>query len=260
MTLRLMIVGTALAIGMADPALAETVLPAFNATNFTGNPVITNPYFPVVEGQVRSYDGSAGERFVLTGLGAGPTILGVKTFTVRDRAFDGEQLVEDTFDYYAQDKSGNVWYFGEDVTNYHYDKDGNLTGTDSSSSWRAGINGALPGYIMPTDLTIGFNYFQEHAPADDALDEGTTIALLGSFGAGGTDYSNVLQVLETSDIDKGARGFKYYAPGVGLIFEAEGLKPNLKNPSQTFELTTGAAASQAGRGPFDFREVPGPDK
>lgn len=257
MTLRSMIALSALAIALASPANAQ-VLPAFNASNFTGNTVPTHSYFPVVDGQVRSFEGSAGESFVFTGLGAGPTILDVKTHTVRDDAYDGDLLIEQTFDYYAQDKDGNVWYMGEDVTNYHYDRQGNLTGTDSASAWRAGVNGALPGYIMPASLAVDFNYFQEHAPADDALDEGTTFALLGSFTVGGTSYSNVLQVLETSELDHKSIGFKYYAPDVGLIFEAEGLKPNLKNPAQTFELTSGAVASQAGKGPFDFREVPNP--
>jgi hypothetical protein len=248
---------TALGLAIAQPAAAETVLPTCNAANFTGNPVVNNSYFPVVEGQVRTYVGApADEQFIFTGLGAGPTILGIKTFTLRDRAFEGGLLVEDTFDYYAQDKSGNVWYFGEDVTNYIYDRDGNLTGTNSSSSWRAGVNGALPGYIMPVDQTIGFNYYQEHAPADDALDEGPNFAFLPSFTAGGVTYSNVLQVLETSDLDPKARGFKYYAPGVGLIYEAEGLRPNLKNPRQTFELTDVGTASSSARPAFEFRKPP----
>jgi hypothetical protein len=257
MTFYCLIAFSALGLAVAQPALAETVLPTFNAANFTGNPVVNNAYFPVVEGQVRTYVGApADEQFIFTGLGAGPTILGIKTFTLRDRSFEGGLLVEDTFDYYAQDKSGNVWYFGEDVTNYIYDRDGNLTGTNSSSSWRAGVNGALPGYIMPVDQTIGFNYYQEHAPADNALDEGTTIALLPSFTAGGVTYSNVLQVLETSDLDPKARGFKYYAPGVGLIYEAEGLRPNNKHPRQTFELTEIGTASSA-RPAFEFRKPPG---
>lgn len=241
----------ALALAAASPAAADPVLPSFDEGDFTGNPVITHSYFPVVEGQSRTYEGApADEEFVLTGLGSGPTILGVKTFTLRDRAFEGGLLVEDTFDYYAQDRSGNVWYFGEDVTNYVYDRNGNLTGTNSSSSWRAGVNGALPGYIMPANLAVGFNYYQEHAPNDDALDQATTFALLPAFTAGGIGYSNVLQVLETSELDPKARGFKYYAPGVGLIFEAEGLRPNNKNPRQTFELTgTSSAATDA----FEFR-------
>lgn len=249
---------TALSLAIAQPVAAETVLPTFDAGNFTGNPVVTSPYFPVVEGQVRTYEGApADEQFILTGVGAGPVILGIKTFTLRDRSFEEGLIVEDTFDYYAQDKSGNVWYLGEDVTNYIYDRDGNLTGTNSSSSWRAGVNGALPGYIMPVDQTIGFNYYQEHAPADDALDEGTTVALLPTFTAGGVTYSNVLQVLETSDLDPKARGFKYYAPGVGLIYEAEGLRPNNKNPRQIFELTGVGTASSTARPAFEFRKPPG---
>ena len=47
-------------------------------------------------------------------------------------------LVEETFDFYAQDTAGDVWHFGEDVTDYVYDADGNLIGTNSSSAWRAG--------------------------------------------------------------------------------------------------------------------------
>lgn len=230
-------------LAIAAPAWADPFLPTFSSGDFSGNPVITHSFFPVVTGQVRTYVGApANEAFILTGLGAGPVIMGIKTTTVRDRAFEEGRIVEDTFDYYAQDRRGNVWYFGEDVTNYHYDRNGNLIATDNASAWRAGVNGALPGYIMPANITIGFNYYQEHAPNDDALDQATTIAVLPSFMSGGVTYSNVLQVLETSEIDKAARGFKYYAPGVGLIYEAEGLRPNNRNPRQIFELETISSA------------------
>lgn len=238
---------------LSSSALAEPFLPTFSASNFSGNTRPTHTYFPVVDGQVRTYAGSAGESFVFTSLGAGPAILDVKTHTVRDDAYEGDLLIEQTFDYYAQDRDGNVWYMGEDVTNYHYDKNGNLISTDSASAWRAGVNGALPGYIMPRSLEIGFNYYQEHAPNDDALDQATTISILPLVTVEAGAFSNVLQVLETSEIDKSARGFKYYAPGRGLIKEEEGLKPNHKNPTQTFELTTvGTAARPA----LEFREVP----
>lgn len=236
-SLTLALAGFSLAV--AAPAMAEPFLPTFDAREFTGNTVVTHAYFPVIAGQVRTYAGSpANEAFILTGLGSGPIIMGIRTNTVRDRAFEEGRIVEDTFDYYAQDRKGNVWYFGEDVTNYFYDRAGNLTGTNSSSSWRAGVNGALPGYIMPADLRIGFNYYQEHAPADEALDQATTYAVVPSFTISSGTYKNVLQVLETSELDPQARGFKYYAPGVGLIFEAEGLRPNNKNPRQVFELVT----------------------
>jgi hypothetical protein len=100
MNLQFLLAFTALGLAVAQPAAAETVLPTFNAANFTGNPAVTNSYFPVVEGQVRTYVGApADEEFIFTGLGAGPTILGIKTFTLRDRSFEEGRIVEDTFDY-----------------------------------------------------------------------------------------------------------------------------------------------------------------
>jgi len=258
MTRHFQLAFVALVLATSTPARAETVLPTFNAANFSGNPVVTNPYFPVVEGKVQNYVGApADEQFTFTGAGPGPIILGIKTFTIRDQAIEGGLLVEETLDYYAQDKQGNVWYFGEDVTNYNYDKNGTLIGTTSSSSWRAGVHGALPGYIMPADLTIGFNYYQENAPQDAALDEGTTFAIVPSVTVQAGTFTNVVKVLETTDLDNHARGFKYYASGVGLIKEEEAVRPNFKFPRQTFELTSGATSAAAKeKGPLEFREVP----
>ena len=95
----------------------------------------------------------------------GPRILGVRTTTQLDKEYEDGLLVEKTFDYFAQDKRGNVWYMGEDVTNFHYDDDGNLIGKDHESAWRAGRRGAKPGWIMPARQIVGQRYFQEHRPA-----------------------------------------------------------------------------------------------
>jgi hypothetical protein len=239
---KLPLILASLALALATPTAAsqqssDPFLPTFDADQFSDYPAVTNPYFPIVQGQVRTYRGvPAVESFVFTGQGTGPVILGIQTFKIRDRAFEGDRIVEDTFDYYAQDIDGNVWYFGEDVTNYVYDRDGDLIETNSSSSWRAGVNDALPGYIMPANTSVDFNYYQEFAAADQALDEGTTVAVLPELVVGETTYSNVIQVLETSDLEKNSRTFKYYAPGVGLIAEEEGLRPNFKHPRQVFEL------------------------
>ena len=188
------------------------------------------------------------EQFTFTGLGAGPTIIGIKTFTFKDNAVEGGLLVEKTFDYYAQDKDGNVWYFGEDVTNYIYDSDGNLIDTNNASAWRAGVNGALPGYIMPTSLTIGFNYYQEHAPADDALDEGTTFAIVPKLDSRRRHlHQRPPGARDDRSRQTGAR-LQILCAGVGLIYEAEGLRPNFKNPRQTFELTLDLRAATRGEG------------
>ena len=224
---------------------AAPFLPNFDLATFVPGAAINQTYFPLTDSKRRVFQGEVEsdgtlitERFEFTTLGTGPTILGVQTTTRRDRAFKDGVLVEDTFDFYAQDTEGNVWYFGEDVTNYRYDEAGNLIGTDSESAWRAGVNGALPGFIMPADLTLGFKYFQESAPIDEALDQATTIAIGQFVSIASGDYNNVLKVLETSELIPDLREFKYYAPGQGLILVEEGLSADLSNPTGRLELVS----------------------
>ena len=224
---------------------AAPFLPNFDLATFVPGAAINHTYFPLTDSKRRVFQGEVEsdgtlitERFEFTTLGTGPTILGVQTTTRRDRAFKDGVLVEDTFDFYAQDTTGNVWYFGEDVTNYRYDEAGNLIDTDSESAWRAGVNGALPGFIMPADLTLGFKYFQESAPIDEALDQATTIAIGQFVSIAFGDYNNVLKVLETSELIPDLREFKYYAPGQGLILVAEGLSADLSNPTGRLELVS----------------------
>jgi hypothetical protein len=236
-SLAVLVLGCAVGF-FANETRAAAALPDFGAATFVPSAPIDHPYFSLLDNNTRVFMSDSGdERFELKTVGAGPTILGVQTLARRDRAFEEGLLVEDTFDYYAQDTAGNVWYFGEDVTNYLYDADDNLIGTNNESAWRAGVNGALPGFIMPADLTVGFNYYQEHAPSDDALDQGTTFAILGSVTTDMGTFSDVLQVFETSELDVTAREFKYYAPGgVGLILVEEGLDVSLMNPETTLQL------------------------
>ena len=239
------VVTTVVLLILGGQTHAVPFLPNFQSATFQPGAVIDNTYFPLTDNKLRVFQGEVesdgvltNERFEFTTLGTGPTILGVQTTTRRDRAFKDGVLVEDTFDFYAQDTTGNVWYFGEDVTNYRYDEAGNLIGTDSESAWRAGVNGALPGFIMPADLTRGFNYFQESAPIDEALDQTTTIAIGQFVSINFGDYNNVLMVLETSELIPDLREFKYYAPGQGLILVEEGLSADLSNPTGRLELVS----------------------
>lgn len=222
--------------------MATPVLPHFATATFTVGQPIDNPYFPIVEGETRVYEANGVdedgqpfvEKFELSGIGSGPILMGVQTTIQRDRAFEDGLIVEDTFDYYAQDDNGNVWYMGEDVTNYVYDDDGNLLSTNNASSWLAGDNGALPGYIMPVDLELGFNYYQEFAVLDNALDEATTNATNLTLTLGIGEFTNVVRMLETNPT--GELEFKYYAPGIGLVKVEEGLVDIFSNPGLTFEL------------------------
>jgi len=60
----------------------------------------------------------------------------------------GTRKVEDTTDYIAWNQAGNVWYFGEDITEYLYDVDWNLISTSKEGSWLGGVDGAQPGILM----------------------------------------------------------------------------------------------------------------
>jgi hypothetical protein len=217
------------ASGRADP-----VLPSFSTAVFLNGAPVNNVYFPLTDPKTRTFV-AEDERFELTNIGSGPTILGVRTTVQRDRSFEEGRLVEDTFDYYAQDTAGNVWYMGEDVTNYIYDDNGNLIRTTNESAWRAGVNGALPGFIMPANPTEGFSYFQEFAPADDALDQARIFAVGQTVSVRVGTFTNVLQILETTTLELDSREFKFYAPGVGLILAHEGLSPALTNPEAIFQ-------------------------
>ena len=235
----------AVALFATQSAGAAPLLPYYGTQTFIPGAPIDNPYFPMTPNVVNTYEGSfedggeiVTEGFELSNIGPGKTLLGVQTWTQLDRAFEGELLVEETHDYYAQDTDGNVWYFGEDVVNFEYDDEDNLIGTNTSSSWLAGTNDALPGIIMLGDSIVDFNYFQEFALADDALDHATIKSVGNTITIGLGTFTNVVQILEGSAIDPDFHEFKYYAPGIGLILAEEGLNENLMNPQLSVELVS----------------------
>ena len=149
-------------------------------------------------------------------------ILGVETTVVRDVAWDEGVLVEDTFDWYAQDTAGNVWYLGELATNYEYDDDGNFIGTNTEGSWEAGVDGALPGYLMKANPQVGDKYFQEFFQGE-AEDEAEVVSLNDSVSIDFGDFENVLKTRDFTALEPGVFEFKYYAPGVGQILAEEGI-------------------------------------
>ncbi len=230
-------------MALASPLAAqstEPTLPVFDAANFTSPK--QNPYFPLEIGTSHTLQGTRtdGDPVVETGVitvqGPGPAILGVPTVLVLDEAFDAGILVERTFDYYAADKDGNVWYFGEDVTNFRYDDTGVLLGTDNKSAWRAGVNGAVPGISVSGQAQVGLTLFQEHAPVDGAMDYAEILAVdLEITGPAGT-FKNVLKTYEASTVEPDLREYKYYAPGLGMIRADEELTVAFNNPAIIIEL------------------------
>ena len=220
------------AAGLAGMAAAGPVLPDFSPAEFVAGGPIDNPYFPLVPGtryryQARITDPETGETIdeLSENLVTFNTevVGGARARVVHARTWEDDILTEDTDDWFAQDKSGNVWYLGEATTALEYDDDGNLTGTSHAGSWRAGVDGARPGYIMPADPQVGFNHYQEFAEAADALGQAEILARGGSVSVPAGDFSGLLKIREFSESEPGIVENKYYAPGVGLVFIEENL-------------------------------------
>ena len=151
-------------------------------------------------------------------------IMGVKCVVVKDRVFAQGKLGEKTFDYYAQDKNGNVWYFGEDSKEY---KNGKVS---TGGSWEAGKAGAKPGIIMQAHPKVGQTYRQEYSKGS-AEDMAKVLKLNGSAKVPYESFDHVLVTKEWTPLEPGVAEHKYYAAGVGDIKEV-----TVKGPSETLEL------------------------
>ena len=177
---------------------------------------VDNPYFPLTPGTVLVYEGTSdGEREVVTVRVTNRTkgILGITAVVVRDTVRIAGEIREDTFDWYAQDVDGNVWYLGEDTKEYEA---GEVVST--SGSWEAGVDGALAGVIMPADPVAGLAYTQEHY-AGEAEDKGKIVRLGEQRTVPAGSYGDVLVTEDWTPLEPDVREHKHYAPGVGAVFE-----------------------------------------
>jgi len=178
--------------------------------------VIDNPYFPLTPGTTFVYEGeSEGEpiRDEVYVTNETRTVMGVKTIVVRDREFEDGELAEETFDWYAQDKDGNVWYFGEDSREYD---EGEVVITEGS--WEAGGNGAQPGIIMKGNPQVGDTYRQEYL-AGEAEDMAEVVSMNESVSVPYGSFENCLKTREWTPLEPGIEENKYYAAETGLLLE-----------------------------------------
>jgi hypothetical protein len=204
------------------------MLPDFSQATFNNSLQIDNPYWPMVPGTKWTYEGentdpetgeAETESIIVEVLNATRTVAGVEARIVHDRVFHENLLVEDTFDWYAQDDSGNIWYLGEEVTDFEYDDEGNLIETSHPGQWEAGVDGALPGFIMEANPQVGDNYYQEYF-VGQALDEGTVLALGEEVTVAAGNFTNSVRILDSSALSP-EFGHKLFAPGVGLVLELD---------------------------------------
>jgi hypothetical protein len=219
-------------LALASPAFAQCPIPA---EQFTPDPKFTssfllenctfksegkNPYFSLKPGY-RIVLKSEDERVWVTVLDETEVVdtkiegVGeVTTRVVEEREWekDGDEFVlkEVSRNFFAICKQTNsVFYFGETVV----DGEGNPLG----GGWRAGVNGAKPGLIMPGTILLGARYYQEIAPEDEALDKGQIVRMQDKCKVGDKDFENCVTIHDTTDCDPDEKDIKIYAEGVGII-------------------------------------------
>jgi hypothetical protein len=188
--------------------------PVLDPANFVT--VIDNPYFPLPVGRTLVYQGTKdGQTQIDTVTVTNQTkvILGITTTVVSDVATHDGTLLEKTFDYYAQDKQGTVWYLGEDTTAYLANGK-----TDTSGSFQAGVRGAQPGIIMEANPQIPDAYRQEFL-VGEAEDTAWVVERGGTVTVPYGKLRNTLVTLEATRIEPGAYDQKIYAPGIGIVLE-----------------------------------------
>jgi hypothetical protein len=172
---------------------------------------IDNEYFPLKPGTTFVYEGK-GERDEMTVTSETKKVMGVECVVVDDKAWENGKLIEKTYDWFAQDNKGTVWYFGEDTKEY---ENGKVVST--KGSWEAGVDGAEPGIIMQAHPKVGQTYRQEYYKGE-AEDMAKVLRLNDSVAVPYGSFDHVLVTKEWTPLEPSYAEHKYYARGVGHVY------------------------------------------
>ncbi len=198
-----------------------------NSTGPTYDPVIptawasavTNTYFPLVPGTTFTFLTQLNpgvESTSVAVLAQTKVINGVTASEVHDQVFVNGVLGEDTYDWYAQDDAGNVWYLGEDTKEY---QNGQVISTEGSWEW--GVKSALPGIVMWADPAahIGESYRQEYLKGE-AQDLGKVLTTGENVTVPYGSLSGCIKTEDWSELDGAVpHENKYYCPQLGVVLE-----------------------------------------
>lgn len=173
-----------------------------------------NTYF-ILEPGHRLHLGDGNDRLTITVLDETRMVDGVRTRVVEERETKNGKLVEISRNFFAIDKTtGDVYYFGEEVDIYKNGKVSNHEG-----AWLSGVNGARFGLMIPHQPVIGDKFYQEVAPKV-AMDRAEIMSVSEEVRVPAGTFKNCLRTKESSGLEMGSES-KWYAPGVGLIRDAD---------------------------------------
>ena len=176
---------------------------------------IDSPYWPMPVGArwvYRETDAEGAEQRVeVTVLDETREVMGIEARVVHDVVIEDGQVIEDTYDWYAQDADGNIWYLGEDTKEY---ENGKVVTT--AGSWEAGVDGAQPGILVPAAPEVGLVYRQEYL-AGEAEDAAEVLSLHELAEVPYGSFDGVLMTKEYTPLDPDVLEHKFYARGIGPV-------------------------------------------
>jgi len=170
---------------------------------------------------------------------------GIEARVVHDLATDEKgRPVEDTYDWYAQDADGNIWYLGEDTKEF---ENGKVVST--AGSWEAGVDGAEPGIAIPAHPEPGLAYRQEYY-AGKAEDNGAILATGQQAETASGHYADALLSADSSAIEPNVLEYKLYAPDVGLVLTLDVSGDAGREELVSTRMVSNASAEAAGTTPL----------
>ena len=202
------------------------VTTAPDAANFDGH-VVDNSWFPLIPGMTWEYRGvkdGQPSREIMVATSQTKTIQGVPCTVVSDKLYLSGALEERTLDYYAQDKDGNVWYFGEDTAELK--PDGSVKSTEGT--WLSGRDGAEAGIFMPADPQVGQSFRQEYYKGQ-AEDHFRILSLSEQVKTPGATSDQAMLTMEWTPLEPNVVDHKYYVQGIGTVLEQTAKGPLERN-------------------------------
>ena len=177
---------------------------------------IDNPYWPMKPGSRWVYretdpDGTRLRVTVTVTTKTKKIANGVVARVVRDTVTEDGKLVEDTVDWYAQDKEGNIWYLGELTKEY---ENGKFTSTEGS--FEAGVDGAQPGIVMPAKPKVGLAYRQEYY-AGEAEDKAEIFSVGEQVEVPFGHFEDTVMTRDLNPLKPKILEYKFFARGVGPV-------------------------------------------
>lgn len=177
---------------------------------------IDNEYFTADPGTRFTYEGqrnSDDSKVEIYVSNATKVIQGVETRVIWERIWVNDDLTRNVTHYYAQDKNGNVWHFGEQIIDYDAQGDVKQTTSSRQNSWQAGMNNATAYIMLKADPKQGDS-------AGNGFVTERIVSTNEDVDATDGNYSKCLKVLEDKKTPEQDH-YKYLCSQVSFIAQIE---------------------------------------